>query len=273
MNKCAEQIRMEDDSRIEGQFVTDYSEFAMRMNFYAISALLEKARTISDHIEQKSICLSGLQLRYSSYEDFALLLHAIRKKIDGKNLHLTIGVEDQPRQGSATIPRILKHFTSTREMLDNFGFSSITHDILSAYEITEDQIEEHLRDVADSIKGMGNEKDSFNDYKNKLKHGKPVVESITGRGAPDHVVFLRWTEKDEVPILELHWLPASLEHLEVATIQIAKIYIVSLELLWLFMMQYYPDLAGNYLNNTVLKCIDDTVERVRSLGLKSKGLT
>ena len=196
MNKCAKNIRIKDDALIERQFVSDYSEFAMRMNFYAITALLEKARSISDHIEQKSICLSGLQLRFSSYEDFALLLHAFRNKINGKNLHLTIGVEDQPKRGSTSLPRIFKHFASAREMLDNFGFSSITHERLSDYEITEDQIEECFRDVAESIKGMGSEQDGFNDYKNKLKHGKPVVESITGRGDPDHVAFLRWTEKD-----------------------------------------------------------------------------
>lgn len=273
MNKYADHIRMKDDALIEGQFVSDYSEFAMRMNFYAVTALLEKGRTISDYMEQKSICLSGLQLRYSSYEDFALLLHAIRNRINGKHLHLTIGVEDQPRKGSTSLPRIFKCFTSAREMLDNFGFFSITHDTLSPYELTEDQIEEHFRDVADSIKGMGSEQNAFNDYKNKLKHGKPVVESITGREAPDHVAFLRWTEKGGKPVLEFHWLPVSLEQLEVATIQISKIYIVSLELLWLFTMQYYPDLAENYLKNTVLKCMGDTVERVRSLGLKSKGLT
>lgn len=271
MNKSAEHIRMKDDALIEGQFVSDYSEFAMKMNFYAVTALLEKARTISDHIEQKSICLSGLQLRYSSYEDFALLLHAFRNKINGKHLHLTIGVEDQTKKRSTSFPRIFKHFQSAREMLDNYGFTSITHESLSPYKITENQIEERFRNVTESIKGMGSEQDAFNDYKNKLKHGKPVVESIMGRGDPNFVAFLRWTEKSGEPVLEFHWLPASLEQLEVAAIQISKIYIVSLELLWLFMMQYYPDLAENYLNNTVLKCINDTVERVRSLGLNSKG--
>lgn len=273
MDNSADSIRMKDDALIEGQFVSDYSEFALRMNFYAIVAILEKARTISDHIEKKSICLSGLQLRYSSYEDFALLLHAFRNKIDGKHLHLTIGVEDQPRKGSTSLPRIFKHFSSAKEMLENFGFSSITHERLSTYGITGDQIEEHFRDVARSIKGLGSEQDAFNDYKNKLKHGKPVVESITGRGGPDHVAFLRWAEKCGKPVLEFHWLPSSLKQLEVATVQISKIYMISLEFLWLFMMQYYPDLAENYLNKTVLKCIDDTVGRVRSLGLNSKGLT
>ena len=152
MNKSTEQIRMKDDALIEGQFVSDYSEFAMRMNFYAVTALLEKARAISDHMEQKSICLSGLQLRYSSYEDFALLLHAFKNKINGKHLHLTIGVEDQTRKGSTSFPRIFKHFQSAREMLDNFGFTSITHESLSPYKITEEQIEERFRNVAESIK-------------------------------------------------------------------------------------------------------------------------
>ena len=126
MNKSTEKIRMKDDALIEGQFVSDYSEFAMRMNFYAVTAFLEKARAISDHKEQKSICLSGIQLRYSSYEDFAILLHAFKNKINGKHLHLTIGVEDQTRKGSTSFPRIFKHFQSAREMLDNFGFTSIT---------------------------------------------------------------------------------------------------------------------------------------------------
>lgn len=224
MNNCSEHIRLKDDTLIEGQFISDYSEFAMKMNFYAVTTLLEKARSISDHIEQKSICLSGLQLRYSSYEDFALLLHAFRNKIKGKNLHLTIGVEDQPGRGSTSLPRIFKHFSSARKMLDNFGFTSITHERLSASNITEEQIEKHFRDVAESIKGMGNEQDAINDYKNKLKHGKPVVESITGREHPNHVVFLRWAETSGKPVLEFHWLPASLKQLEDATIQISNIY-------------------------------------------------
>jgi hypothetical protein len=269
----ADSIRMKDDTLIESQFVSDYSEFALRMNFYAIIALLEKARTISDPIERKSICLSGLQLRYSSYEDFAILLRAFRNKIDGKRLHLTIGVEEQQKRGSTSLPRIFKHFESAKRMLENFGFDSITNEKLSAFSITEDQLEEHYRDVAESIRGMGSDQDAFNDYKNKLKHGKPVVEGIIGKGDPDDVVFLRWTEKSDKPVLEFHCLPSSLEQLEVATIQVAKIYLISLEFLWLFMMHYYPNLADNYLNKTVLKCIEDTVRRVCAVGLNSKGLT
>jgi hypothetical protein len=50
MKKSTEHIRTKDDALIESQFVSDYSEFAMRMNFYAITALLEKARIVSNHI-------------------------------------------------------------------------------------------------------------------------------------------------------------------------------------------------------------------------------
>src|SRR5215208_6058471 len=115
--------RAKDDELIEWQFVKDYAEFALQMNFLAIAAMLEKARSVSDPIKRKSICLSGLQLLYSSYEDFAILLHAFRNRINGRHLHLTIGVEDQSRMGSTAVPRIFKHYESARQMLDNFGFT------------------------------------------------------------------------------------------------------------------------------------------------------
>lgn len=274
MKTGASSITKKDDDLIEWQFVTDYSDFALRMNFFVIVSLLEKARSVSDPIERKSICLSGLQLLYSSYEDFAILLHAFRNRMKGKHLHLTIGIEDQPRSGSSAMPRIFKRYQSTRQMLDSFGFTSITHEKLSAYlNITGAQLEDHYQDIADSIKGMGDYQGTFNEYKNKLKHGKPVIESVQNRGDPDSVVFLRWTEKDAKPILEFHWIESSLEQLEVATIQVAKIYIRSLEFLWLFMLHYYLDHADKYLYETMAKCTKETVDRVRGLGLKSQGLT
>ncbi len=73
-------IRDKDDDLLELQFIEDYSKFALQMNFLAIIALLEKARSISDPVKRKSICLSGLQLLYSSYEDLAILLQAFLRK-------------------------------------------------------------------------------------------------------------------------------------------------------------------------------------------------
>lgn len=266
--------RARDDEVIEWQFVKDYGEFALQMNFLACAALLEKARTIESPIKRKNVCLTGLQFLYSSYEDFAILLHAFRSRIGGKHLHLSIGVEDQPRAGSTDMPRIFKHYESARQMLDNFGFTSVTHERLSKYlNVTEQQIEEHYRDIANSIKGLGDYQGTVNGYKNKLKHGKPVVEGDVNRKNPDHVLFLRWAEENGNPVLELHWLTVTVQQLEMALIQIAKIYIRSLELLWLFMLHYYPDHADQFLQETMVACGRDAVEQVRALGLDSKGLT
>jgi hypothetical protein len=145
-------VRVKDDDVIEWQFVQDYAEFALQMNFQAITALLEKARSVADPIRRKSICLSGLQLLYSSYEDFSILLHAFKNRKDGKHLHLTIGVEDQTKTGSTGVPRIFKHYESARQMLDNFGFTSITYEGMAAYlDITELQFEDHYQDIATSV--------------------------------------------------------------------------------------------------------------------------
>lgn len=268
------QARVKDDELIEWQFVSDYAEFALRMNFLTITVLLEKARTIEDPVKRKSICLSGLQYLYSSYEDFAILLLAFRERINGKHLHLTIGVEDQNRKGGTEVPRIYKRYESARQVLDTFGFTSVTYEKLSQYlDVTEEELEAHYRDIAFSLKGISEYAGSVSGYKNKLKHGKPVLQGEENKDLPDHVLFLRWDEKDGKPALELHWLNASLEQLEQATIQVAKIYIRSLEFLWLFMLHYYPDRADKYMRESMVKCSSEVVEQVRSLGLNSQGLT
>jgi hypothetical protein len=266
--------REKDDEVIEWQFVKDYGEFALQMNFLGCAALLEKARSVENAVKRKSICLSGLQFLYSSYEDFAILLHAFRNRIEGKHLHLTIGVEDQRRLGSTDIPRIFKHYEFARQMLDNFGFTSITHERLSQYmNISEEELESHYEDIADSIKGIGDYQGTVNGYKNKLKHGKPVLEGEVNRKNPDHVLFLRWSEENDKPLLELHWLTVTLQQLEMALIQISKIYIRSLELLWTFMLHYYTDHANQFREETMMACSRDVIEQVRALGLESKGLT
>jgi hypothetical protein len=84
---------------------------------------------------------------------------------------------------------------------------------------------------------------------------------------------LRWSEENDKPVLELHWVNASLQQLEMALIQISKIYIRSLELLWTFMLHYYPDHADQFREETMMACSRDVIEQVRALGLESKGLT
>ena len=68
-------------------------------------------------------------------------------------------------------------------------------------------------------------------------------------------------------------MDTSLKQLEVATIQVAKVYIRSLEFLWLFMLQYYPDNSEEFLNEILVKCSKECIKQVRELGLSSQGLT
>jgi len=266
--------KTKDDDVLELPFVQDYAKFALRMNFRAIVALLKEARSVSDPSERKSICLSGLQLLHSSYEDFAILLHAFRKKIAGKYLHLTIGVEDQSRTGSTAVPQIFKHYQSAQQMINSFGFSSLTHKKLSqCFSITEKDLEDRYRDIADSIKSLGEYQGTSNVYKNKLKHGKPVLENTPKTSNPDHVLFLHWTEQNGKFALEQSLVKVTLEQLEVATILVAKTYINSLDFIGLFVLHYYPDHATEFLHETVAKCVKECIEQIRSLGLHSQGLT
>src|SRR5437868_3493545 len=87
--------RANDDAKIESQFLTDYLVFGLQINWNCIRTLLEQARKAADgSLVQKSLCVSGLQVMYSSWEDFALLLHAIRaRKESNKALHCTLGAD------------------------------------------------------------------------------------------------------------------------------------------------------------------------------------
>jgi hypothetical protein len=89
----------------------------------------------------------------------------------------------------------------------------------------------------------------------------------------ENVLFLRWSDNNGKCELELRWVRASLEQLEVAVKQVAKLYIRSLEFLWLFMLHYYPQHAQKFRDEAMVKCSRECVEQVRGLGLDSKGLT
>ena len=47
--------RVKDDELIEWQFVKDYGEFALQMNFLGCAALLEKVRDVENPVRRKSI--------------------------------------------------------------------------------------------------------------------------------------------------------------------------------------------------------------------------
>ncbi|MCP9496756.1 MAG: hypothetical protein MSG64_20155 [Pyrinomonadaceae bacterium MAG19_C2-C3] len=260
-----------DDDLIEWQFAVDYAEFALRINFLAITTLLEKARTFSDESRRKSICLSGLQLYSSSLEDFALLLQAFKEPIKGKHIHLTLGIE-KGSEGSSFVPSIFKHYESARQVLDNLGFTSLNYEKLATYlVITEQQLEDSFKDFANTITRIGEYQKTFNDWKNRLKHGKAVVENDISKPKPDHVLFLKWIPVKEDWELHFHWVSASLGELESATTNVAKLYVRSVELLWYFMLHYYPEREDKF-RDVMMKCSKECVEQVRDLGLPLRGL-
>src|ERR1044072_3693921 len=116
-------IRVQVDDSLEWEFVLDYASFGLRINFESVCVLYEKALSIEDSIVRKSICLNGMQLMFSSWEDFALLLQALKKRKDeGLPIYQYLWREGQ-RQGSTDVPSIFKNYESERQMLDELGFT------------------------------------------------------------------------------------------------------------------------------------------------------
>jgi len=259
---------------LEWQFVLDYASFGMRINFEAVIVLYEKALSITDTIKQKSLCLSGMQLMFSSWEDFALLLQSfIRRKNEGLHLYRYL-VGEQQKQGSSDVPSKFKRFTSAREMLDELGFTSVTYRFLSRYYLamSKSEFESHFKEFARSVRGIGRDQQENNETKNILKHGKGVVEGDVHRTHPECIAYIKWVKEDGEWKLELQWVIASLEQLKVAVIHTAKLYERSMELLWLFMIQYHPNHAQE-LFRIYKEQVGSCVSRVKALGIKSKGLT
>lgn len=90
--------------------------------------------------------------------------------------------------------------------------------------------------------------------------------------AGDHIVYLTWKQNGGDWELHRQSFEVSPAQVEVATIQVAKVYVQSLNLLWFFMIQYHEDKAHEFRQRAsaeVFAC----AERVRSFGLESEGLT
>ncbi len=76
-----------EDEGIERGFILDYITLGLLINFRSLVVLLRAARELKDDDDRKSICLSAWQGLLSSFEDFAMLLHAILRRKDGRYLH------------------------------------------------------------------------------------------------------------------------------------------------------------------------------------------
>jgi hypothetical protein len=258
---------------LEWQFVLDYAAFGLRINFEAVWVLYEKALSLTDIVLIKALCLSGMQLMFSSWEDFALLLQAFRKRKDeGLHIYRFLGREEQ-KEGSSDVPRVFKHYISARKMLDELGFTSINHRFLTRYylDMSKAEFEANYRELANSVKLIGQYQQENNEIKNRLKHGKGIFEGDVERNHPEWIAYVKWEKENGDWGLRPHWVDASLERLKIAVVHTAKLYQRSMELLWLFMLQYHPD----HVQDCLKICTEQAKsceKKVTALGIKSKGL-
>jgi hypothetical protein len=263
-------IKVNDDESLEWQFVLGYADFAGRMGFEAITAIYERAVTTEDLRVSKSLRLSGMQYLFGSWEDFALLLLAFkRRKTDGLPIHRSLWLKGE-KEGSTDVPSVFKNFVSARQMLDELGFTEINQRSLRKYylgiskglskahyrtfldpsvlpyrrSISNNQMERIFNSFSDQVRMIGKSQRKFNELKNLLKHGKGVIEGVKGCENSDHVAFLSKTQNEGA--LELRWVNVSLQRLKRAVAEIAQVYEASLQLLWLFMLQYHREHVEEY---------------------------
>lgn len=270
---CAARARPQnDDDLIEHRFIIDYAALGLLINFRSLDVLLKTARKLpANDIDRKSVCLSAWQALLSSFEDFAILLHAIlRKHQDGQHLHRGLGFARQQRQGSTDVPGILKRFNSARDYLDTLGFTAVDLATVQrfGFNIPDQQtFEDYYRDFAEGVREIGKLQKEYNDLKNRLKHGKAVLNA-----AAHEIVFLTWDDAVGQPGWNRTHIETTLRQIKVAVAQTAKIYLRSLDFLHAFMMQYHPQHVAEFqaVAHTNYKWC---VRKVKALKLKSKGLT
>ncbi len=258
-----------EDEGIERGFILDYITLGLLINFRSLVVLLRAARELKDDNDRKSICLSAWQGLLSSFEDFAILLHAILRRKDGQYLHQGLGFERQERQGSTDVPNILKRYTTPREFLDTLGFNSVDIEALrhSGIAIPDEQtFSNYYQDFATGVTEIGKLQTDYNELKNRLKHGKAVLSN-----GKNEITFLKWNDGADAGWSRTH-IETTLRQIEVAVKQAAKIYIKSLDFLLSFMMHYHPDHVAEF-QRIAHERYESCVQEVRALGLDSQGLT
>lgn len=250
--------------------IIDYISFGLLINFRSLVVLLRAARALPDDIERKSLCLSAYQHLLSSYEDFAVLLHAILNKKTGQHLHHGLGFEGQQRQGSTDVPAILKRYESPRQFLDTLGFESLDLDALRSFGIDipdEQTFSDYYQDFAVGVREIGNYQREYNDFKNRLKHGKAVLSDGAGE-----ITFVTWNDAAVPARWDRTHIKTTLHEIEVAAIQAAKIYVKSIDFLASYMMHYHPVHIAEF-QRVALDRFDWCVGQVKAIGLDSEGLT
>lgn len=265
--------KAKDDTLIEWQFIRDYGRFGLRMNFVAAAALLRQARAAEEARERKSLCLTGQQMLHSSIEDYAILLKAVQGRSKGKHLHLGVGVEDREDRGTTRLPRVFKRYESARQSLDDLGLVKVTYvKVRKFFDLSPAEFEDNYREWSAGVKNLASYQERMNLLKNWLKHGKPVMEGDKSRPGDEYVTFLRWARDDANGggwMLEKYHVEASLDELEGIVRQIGKIYIRSLEVLWLFLLNYSPQHHEDFRVNVFVSGMNECDEEIEKLGIKT----
>jgi hypothetical protein len=218
-------------------------------------------------LSQKHV-LGAWQDLLSGFEDFAMLLHAILRRKDGRYLHQGLGFERQ-EAGQHSVPGILKRYNSPREFLETLGFESIDMEALrrSGIDIPDEQtFSDYYHDFAVGVIEIGGLQADYNELKNRLKHGKAVLSN-----GEEEISFLKWNDGADPGWSRTH-IETTLRQVEVAVKQTAKISIKSLDFLLSFMMRYHPDHVEEF-QRIAHERLKWCVEQVRELGLDSQGLT
>ncbi len=233
--------------------------------------LLKAARNLpANGIDRKSVSLSAYQALLSSFEDFAILLHAILNKRNGQHLHRGLGFIRQQQHGSTDVPGILKRYNSAREYLDTLGFDAVDLATVRRFGLDfpdQQTFDNYYRDIAEGVREIGKLQKDYSDLKNRLKHGKAVLNTGT-----HEIIFLTWDDaRGQVGWNRTH-IETTLRQIKVAVAQTAKIYIRSLDFLLAFMMQYHPQQVAEF-QAVALPNYKWCVRKVKALKLKSKGLT
>lgn len=280
------------DDSMEWQFVLDYVDFGLRINFESALVHYEKAITVETETLRKQISLSGMQFMFSSWEDFALLLQAFKKrKEEGLPIFQYLWRKGQ-KKGSSDVPSVFKNYVSARQMLDELGFTSINRRRITRYynsvsesnpkakhlgfldrsqtaytlSISTAKFEAIYQNLADNVRSIGKLQHQYNELKNRLKHGKGIIEGMVGKDDSNKIAYL--IRNENTPnVWEAHWVDVSLASLRNAVIQIAHLHRRSLELLWLFMLQYHQEHVEDYRKIWVGQ-VKSCQKKLAALGIK-----
>jgi hypothetical protein len=259
-----------DDEKLERDYIIDYTSLGMLVNFRSLAVLLRAARESKDELERKSISVSAWQNLLSSYEDFAMLLWAVLRRKDGQHLHHGLGFEKSADQGSTNVPSLLKRYDSPRQFLDTLGFGSLSLEALQGFgfDIPDEQtFSNYYNDFAIGVREIGKLQSEYNEFKNRLKHGKAIISE-----GQNEITFVTWNDKIQPAGWDRTHIETTIKKIEVAVKQCAKIYIKSLDFLSSFMMHYHPEQAKAF-NRLTVERFKWCVQKVKELGLESEGIT